>query len=139
MGGGVRAEVGGVQSGPLAAGTQHVEDGVGTPAIGGARLAPAKPMGIPVLGEQTLQQGPQGLRHAKSCCYFVHGRPRAAFSGLCHTLTLSNSGYPDRHLANLPGGRHRLPQRQSHAGSSPCPLSLSSAAGLREDGRQFLL
>ena len=58
MGRGVRAEIGGVQGSPLTAGTQHVEDGVGTLPIGGAWLAAAKPMGIPVLGEHALQQGP---------------------------------------------------------------------------------
>jgi len=58
MGRGMGAEVGGVQGGPLTAGAQHVEDGVGTPPIGGARLTPAKAMGIPVLGEQALQQRP---------------------------------------------------------------------------------
>ena len=58
MGGGVRAEVRGVQGGPLTAGAQHVEDGVSTPPIGGARLAAAKPMGVAVLGEHALEYGP---------------------------------------------------------------------------------
>ena len=58
MGGGVRAEVRGVQGSPLTAGAQHVENGVGTLPIRRARLAPAKPMGIPVLGEHALQPCP---------------------------------------------------------------------------------
>jgi hypothetical protein len=97
MGGGVRAEVRGIQGGPLAAGAQHVEDGVGTLAVGGARLAPAKAMGIPVLGQQALQQRPQGIRHAKAGRYFVHGCSSASLAALCHALTVSNPGYPDRH------------------------------------------
>ena len=95
---GVRAEVGGVQGGPLTAGAQHVEDGVGTPPIGGAWLTPAKPMGVAVLGEHALEQGPQCIRHAKSARYFVHWRPRAPLFPLYHALNLSNLGYPDRHL-----------------------------------------
>jgi hypothetical protein len=51
MGGGVGAEVGGVQGGPLTAGAQHVEDGVGTLAIRDPGPAPAKPMGVSMLGE----------------------------------------------------------------------------------------
>jgi len=51
MGGGMRAEVGGVQGGPLTAGAQYIEDGVGTAPVGRAWLAPAKPVGVLVLGE----------------------------------------------------------------------------------------
>ena len=96
MSGGVGTEVRGVQGGPLTAGAQHVEDGVGTLPIGGARLTPAKPMGVPVLREQALQPYPQGIRHTKVGCHLIHGCSLASLSRLYHALTLSNPGYPDR-------------------------------------------
>ena len=97
MGGGVRTEVGGVQGGPLTAGAQHVEDGVGTLSVRDTRPAPAKAVGVPVLGQQALEQGPQGIGYAESGRYFVYRRAPAPLTGLCHARTLSNLGYSDRH------------------------------------------
>jgi hypothetical protein len=43
---GVRAKVGGVQGGPLTAGAQDVDDGVGTPPIGGLKWSPMSSQGL---------------------------------------------------------------------------------------------
>jgi len=58
MGGGVGAEVGGVQGGPLTAGAQYIENGVSTESIRGPWLAAPKAVGILVFGEQALEQRP---------------------------------------------------------------------------------
>ena len=92
---GVGTEVSGVQGGPLTAGAQHVDNGVGTAPIGGAGLATAKPVGVLVFWDQALEQGPQFIRYAKRCCHFVYRRPRAPLSYLCHLFNLANLGYPD--------------------------------------------
>jgi hypothetical protein len=49
--GGAGAERGGIQGLPLAAGTKNEEDGIHADAVGGARLAAAKRMGVYMFGE----------------------------------------------------------------------------------------
>lgn len=49
---GSRAETGGVQRAPLAAGAEHIEDGLHTDAVGGGRLAAAERVGVHPLGDQ---------------------------------------------------------------------------------------
>src|SRR4030088_2156051 len=83
MGRGVGTEVGGIQGGPLTA---------------GARLTPAKPMGVSVLRYHALQQCPQCIRHAQVGRHLVHGCSLASLAHLYHALTLSNPRYPDRLL-----------------------------------------
>ena len=59
MGGGGRADPGGVQGIPLAAGAQHEEDGVQAVAVGPAGPAAAELMGVGALGDPGLQLLPQ--------------------------------------------------------------------------------
>ena len=62
VGGGTRAKAGGVQGLPLAARTQHEEDGVHAHAVGGTRPAAAEAMGVFVFGKQQGDALPQVVR-----------------------------------------------------------------------------
>jgi hypothetical protein len=64
VGGGAGAELGGIQGLPLAAGTQHEEDGVQAHPIGGAWPSAAEAVGVHVAGEVHLELGPQVIRDA---------------------------------------------------------------------------
>jgi hypothetical protein len=59
VGRGARAEAGGVQRLPLAAGAQDVEDGLHANAVGRARLAAAEPVGVGVFGNHKGDSLPQ--------------------------------------------------------------------------------
>jgi hypothetical protein len=59
VGGGSRAELGGVEGLPLAAGAQDKEDGVHTHPVGGAWPTAAKAVGIHMAGKVHLNFRPQ--------------------------------------------------------------------------------
>jgi hypothetical protein len=61
VGGGARAELSGVQGLPLAAGAQDEEDGIGTDAVGGPGPPAAEGVGVDVLGDEDLQELPEGI------------------------------------------------------------------------------
>ena len=59
VGGGTRAELGGIESLPLNAGAQDKEDGIGTDAVGGAGASTAVGMGVHMLGDKHLHLVPE--------------------------------------------------------------------------------
>ena len=65
MRGRVGAQVRLVQRLPLAAGAQHIEDGIGTDPGGRPRAPATKPVGVDVGGEQGLQHRPECIGDAK--------------------------------------------------------------------------
>jgi hypothetical protein len=75
VGGGTGAEAGGVQSFPLAAGTQHEQDGLQADAVGLARPAAAEAVGVFVFGKQRGDGFPQIVGDAPLVrdVSFVHG------------------------------------------------------------------
>src|SRR5260370_13892338 len=62
----MRTELGLVEGLPLATRSQHVEDGVGTAAIGNTGASPAKAMRVDLGGKEGLQSRPQFMRSLKS-------------------------------------------------------------------------
>ena len=61
---GPRAELGGVQRFPLAAGAEHEQDGVHADPVGGAWSSTAEAMGVYVAGQVHLNFRPQAVRDA---------------------------------------------------------------------------
>jgi hypothetical protein len=66
MGCGVRTQLGLIQGLPLTTCSQHVENGIGTVAIGHPWASSPKAMRIHVYRQQRLQLRPQLIRDAKS-------------------------------------------------------------------------
>jgi len=79
VGGGSGAELGGVQSLPLAARAQHEEDGLHADAIRLAGSAPAEAVGVWVFGQQRGDGLPEIIGDAPIVRdgLFVHGRVSA--------------------------------------------------------------
>ena len=79
VGRGSRAEAGGVQGLPLAAGAQHKEDGLQADAVGRARTAASEAVRVFVFGEQRGDGLPQVVGDAPSIGdgTLVHGRDSA--------------------------------------------------------------
>jgi hypothetical protein len=104
MGGRSRAELGGVEGLPLAAGAEDEEDGVHADAVGGAGPAAAEAVGVLVLGDQFGDGLPEvvgdapvigdgTLVHADTCGW----RPAAKDNKCSCIKTLySCESYPDR-------------------------------------------
>src|SRR6266498_4061883 len=67
MSGGTSGQVGLVEGSPLAAGTQHVEYGIGTSAIRHARSAATETMGVLMHGQERLKHCPQLIRYTEPC------------------------------------------------------------------------
>lgn len=76
VGGGSGAELGGVQSLPLAAGSQDEEDGLQADAVGLTGSAPAEAVGVFMFGQQRGDGLPQILGDAPGVGdgLVVHGR-----------------------------------------------------------------
>jgi hypothetical protein len=67
----VRTQFGLVQGLPLAAGSQHIKNGVGTTAVRHARSSPAKTMRVHMDRQQRLQRRPQLIADPECCCRAV--------------------------------------------------------------------
>ena len=76
VGGGARAEAGGVQGLPLAAGAEDEEDGLHTDPVGGAGATAAEAVGVGVLGEEQRDGFPEVVGDAPAVGdrSMVHGR-----------------------------------------------------------------
>jgi hypothetical protein len=79
VGGGSRAELGGIQSFPLTAGAKHEEDGFHANTVGLAGPAAAKAVGVFVFGQQRRDGLPEiiGDTPIVRDGSFVHGRASA--------------------------------------------------------------
>jgi hypothetical protein len=64
VGGGTRAELGGIESLPLTAGAQDIEDSIGTDAVGGAGSSSAEAMGVHMVGDEDLHEFPEFIGDA---------------------------------------------------------------------------
>src|SRR5512134_732279 len=101
MGGGLGTQLSLVQGLPLTAGSQYVEDGVGTAAIRHTRTTAAKAMAVHPFGQQGFQHRPQVIRDTESGCGAVIGRSRpVTFRRLC-THALQYIRYSDRLLVSI--------------------------------------
>src|SRR6266699_686851 len=67
MGRRMRAQLGLIQGLPLTASAQHIENSIGTVAIGHAGASSPKAMRIHMHWQQWLQHRPQLIRNAKAC------------------------------------------------------------------------
>jgi hypothetical protein len=74
VGGGLGAQLGLVQSFPLAAGAQHVEDGIGALTLWHPGPATAEAVGIHPYRQQGLQHCPEFVRDAETRGGLIIGR-----------------------------------------------------------------
>jgi hypothetical protein len=97
MGGRPRAELGGVQGLPLAAGAEDEEDGVGANAVGGAGAAAAEGMGVDMRREEALEAFPELIGDAPVVRdgRRVHGQPSCIIVKHLQELYPAK-GYSDR-------------------------------------------